>query len=44
VTGINTLGLKSDGTAVAVRSDGYGQCSVENWKNIKITQRKLNIY
>lgn len=31
----HTVGLKSDGTVVAVGNDDYGQCSgVENWENI----------
>lgn len=29
-----TLGLKSDGTVVAVGYNGYGQCNVGNWTNI----------
>jgi len=28
------LGLKSDGTAIAIGENEFGQCNVENWKNI----------
>ena len=30
----HTVGLKSDGTVVAVGSNNYGQCDVSGWKNI----------
>ena len=30
----HTLGLKNDGTVVAVGENNYGQCEVENWTNI----------
>ncbi len=29
-----TIGLKSDGSVVAVGSNGYGQCKVSGWSNI----------
>ena len=32
--GGHTVGLKKDGTAVAVGYNGYGQCDVSNWKDI----------
>ena len=30
----HTVGLKSDGTVVAVGSNAYGQCDVEDWTDI----------
>jgi len=30
----HTVGLKSDGTAVAVGDNDYGQCDVENWSDM----------
>ena len=30
----HTVGLKADGTVVAVGDNGYGQCDVSEWKNI----------
>lgn len=30
----HTVGLKSDGTVVAVGENSYGQCDVDSWKNI----------
>ena len=30
-----TLGIKRDGTAAAAGDNKYGQCNVENWKNIQ---------
>ena len=32
--GFHTVGLKSDRTVVVVGFNKYGQCNVENWKNI----------
>lgn len=32
--GVNTIGLKSDGTAIAVGNNEYGQCNVSEWKDI----------
>lgn len=32
----HTVGLKSDGTVVAVGSNDYGQCNVMEWGNIKL--------
>ena len=34
-TGSSIVGLKSDGTAVAVGDNEYGQCDVSDWKGIK---------
>lgn len=34
VSTYNTVGLKSDGTVVAVGTNDYGQCNVANWRNI----------
>ena len=31
---IHTVGLKSDGTVVAVGHDGFGQCDVKDWQDI----------
>ena len=31
----HTVGLKADGTVVAVGSNSYGQCYASDWKNIK---------
>ena len=33
-TGCFTIGLKSDGTVVAVGANQYGQCNVSHWRNI----------
>ena len=30
----HTVGLKSDGTVVAVGANDYGQCDVSSWRNI----------
>ncbi|WP_242295075.1 RCC1 domain-containing protein, partial [Bacillus cereus group sp. BfR-BA-01381] len=30
----HTVGLKSDGTVVAVGENTYGQCDVSSWRNI----------
>ena len=35
----HTVGLKSDGTAVAVGYNDCGQCSVLEWKNIKLPSK-----
>ena len=32
----HTVGLKADGTVVAVGYNKYGQCDVGGWKDIKI--------
>ena len=32
----HTVGLKADGTAVAVGYNKYGQCDVSDWTNIKL--------
>ena len=32
--GVNTIGLKSDGSVVAVGDNEYGQCNVGNWTDI----------
>ena len=32
----HTVGLKSDGTVVAVGSNGYGRCDAGDWKGIKL--------
>ena len=32
--GFHTVGLKADGTAVAVGMNGYGECDVGDWKDI----------
>ena len=29
-----TVGLRSDGTVVATGANSYGQCDVQNWRNI----------
>ena len=34
IKGHHLVGLKSDGTVVAAGNNEYGQCNVENWKNI----------
>lgn len=34
-SGYHTLGLKKDGTVVATGNNQYGQCNVQDWKNIK---------
>ena len=31
----HTVGLKADGTVVAVGENFYGQCNVSKWENIK---------
>ena len=30
----HTLGLKSDGTFVAIGNNEYGQCNVRNWSGV----------
>ena len=35
----HTVGLKSDGTVVAVGWNFYGQCDVSGWKNIKLPKK-----
>lgn len=32
--GHHTVGLKKDGTVVAVGDNNYGECNVSDWKNI----------
>lgn len=32
----HTIGLKSDGTVVAVGDNEYGQCDVSDWRAMKI--------
>ena len=32
----HTVGLKSDGTVVAVGLNNYGQCDVTDWTDIKL--------
>ena len=32
--GVHTVGLKTDGTVVAVGNSGYGQCEVSSWTDI----------
>ena len=34
VAGDNTVGMRSDGTVVAVGRNEYGQCNVQDWRNI----------
>ncbi len=34
VSDMHTVGLKSDGTVVAVGKNDYGQCDVQDWKDI----------
>ena len=36
----HTVGLKSDGTVVAVGDNYYGQCDVSGWKNIMMPKIK----
>jgi alpha-tubulin suppressor-like RCC1 family protein len=31
----HTVGLKSDGTVVAVGNSGYGECNVSSWTDIR---------
>ena len=33
----HTIGLKSDGTMVAVGNNEYGQCDVNGWRGIQLT-------
>ena len=33
-----TVGLKKDGTVVAVGDNRYGQCNVSGWRNIDIVE------
>ena len=33
-TGISTIGLKTDGTVVAIGSNRWGECDVEDWNDI----------
>ena len=33
-----SVGIKNDGTVVAVGDNRLGQCSVKNWKNIKVPE------
>lgn len=35
----HTVGLKADGTVVAVGYNEYGQCDVSDWKNIRLPER-----
>ena len=35
----HTVGLKSDGTVVAVGDNYSGQCDVDSWKNIKLHKK-----
>ena len=37
--GFHTVGLKSDGTVVAVGDNYSGQCDVDSWKNIKLHKK-----
>ncbi|WP_234813697.1 RCC1-like domain-containing protein, partial [Bacillus mycoides] len=32
----HTVGLKSDGTVVAVGDNEYGQCDVDSWHGIRL--------
>ncbi|WP_240986091.1 RCC1 domain-containing protein [Acididesulfobacillus acetoxydans] len=32
----HTIGLKSDGTVVAVGDNEYGQCDVSDWRGIQL--------
>ena len=34
--GWHTVGLKADGTVVAVGANGDGQCDVSDWRGIKL--------
>ena len=36
----HTVGLRSDGTVVAVGYNRYGQCDVSDWKNIRLPEQK----
>ena len=38
----HTVGLRSDGTVVAVGDDEYGQCNVDNWTDIVAISAKRN--
>ncbi|RED52826.1 Regulator of Chromosome Condensation (RCC1) repeat protein [Cohnella lupini] len=33
----HTVGLKSDGTVVAVGDNEYGQCDVSGWRGIRLS-------
>ena len=35
----HTVGLKSDGTVVAVGSNSFGQCDVSGWTDIKLPKK-----
>ena len=35
----HTVGLKSDGTVVAVGTNLYGQCNVSGWTDIKLPKK-----
>ena len=35
----HTIGLKSDGTLVAVGGNEYGQCNVSGWRGIKLPNK-----
>ena len=37
--GNHTVGLKSDGTVVAVGNNFYGQCNVSGWTDIKLPKK-----
>lgn len=37
--GYQSIGLKSDGTVVAVGNNGYGQCDVSDWTDIKLPNK-----
>ena len=30
----NTIGLKTDGTVIAIKDNTYGQCDVDSWTDI----------
>ena len=37
--GYQSIGLKSDGTVVAVGNNDYGQCDVSGWTDIKLHKK-----
>ena len=39
----HTVGLRSDGTVVAVGDNSYGQINVQNWRNVVSISAKGNI-
>ena len=41
--GNSTVGLKSDGTVVAAGYNEYGQCDVEEWRNIALPKNEEQI-